>query len=196
MSLTPITTVPDFKAFARANDEEARALAADTPGDFFGPDGLSFRDVFDAINPLNHIPIISDLFSHATGHTASAASRLAGGALFGGPIGLVASLAGILFEEENGHSPTEAVYAALTDDSPTRLAQAGVQAVADAGAAAEAPIQLAALVPPADISSPVASGAENTILDLYGASAASAHDSYQKASLLPYLREVSVSKIL
>ena len=62
-----ITAVPDFKAFARASDEEAKALAADSNSEVFGKDGLSFGDVLDAINPLNHIPVVSDIYSNLTG---------------------------------------------------------------------------------------------------------------------------------
>ena len=163
--------------------------------DFFGPDGLSFRDVLDAINPLNHIPIVSDIFADATGHTASTASRLAGGALIGGPIGLVASLGSVIFEDATGSTPSQAVYAALTGEDTTHVAQA---TTADAPETTE----LAALAPassaPEMLNEAVAAAAptaSNPVLDLYGGSE-SAHASYKKAQLLPYLRDVNSSKIL
>lgn len=110
----------------------------------FGKDGLTFGDVLDAVNPLNHIPIVSDLFASVTEHTPSAASRLVGGALLGGPIGFVASLASVIFEGETGNTPAQAVYAALTSDAPapTQLA-----AVTDTQA-----VELASLSPAAALS--------------------------------------------
>lgn len=222
MTQTLITAVPDFKAFARASEEEATALAANSNSEFFGKDGLTFGDVLDALNPLNHIPIVSDIYSNLTGEKASAGSRLAGGALFGGPIGLAVSIASLMFEEgTGGKSPVEAMYAALTDsDAPTtQLAHAETAApTAQASNAADAqtlaaaapiePVQLASLSPAAPSSRiPIADTAKHavaeipdqaakTVLDLYGASAASAHGSYQKAQMLPYLRDVTVSKTL
>ena len=223
MTQNLITAVPDFKAFARASEEEAAALAKDSNSEVFGKDGLTFSDVLDAINPLNHIPVVSDIYSNLTGEKASPGARLAGGALFGGPIGLAVSVASLIFEEgAGGKSPVEAVYAALTspDEPATELAQADTEspvALADAptdtpalaSAAPVEPVQLASLAPAASSSSriPIVDTAKHaateipaqaakTVLDLYGASAASAHGSYQKAQMLPYLRDVTVSKTL
>ncbi|MBX9726842.1 MAG: hypothetical protein K2X09_06215 [Rickettsiales bacterium] len=221
MSTSPITSVPDFKAFARASDEEAIARTADSASAVFGKDGLTFGDVLDAINPLNHIPIVSDIYSNLVGHKASAGSRLAGGALFGGPIGLVASLATLMFEEgTGGNSPVEAVYAALSgsDASSTQLAAhepathsevARLASDATAQAAPVEAVELASLAPAsgpraapsvrdvAEATSAIAQGSKDSaVLGLYGASPASAHGSYEKAKLLPYLRDVTVSKVL
>jgi hypothetical protein len=162
--------------------------------DFFGADGLSFRDVLDAINPLNHIPIVSDLLADATGHIPSTASRLVGGALLGGPIGLVASLASVIFEDATGSTPSQAVYAALSGEDTAQVAQA---------TSAQAPetTELAALAPASapevlnEARAAAAPTASNPVLDLYGGSE-SAHASYKKAQLLPYLRDVNTSKIL
>ncbi|MES2984293.1 MAG: hypothetical protein V4735_03795 [Pseudomonadota bacterium] len=165
---------------------------------FFGADGLSFRDVLDAVNPLNHIPIVSDLLADATGHTVSTASKLVGGTLLGGPIGFVASLATVIFQQESGgKSPVMAAYAALTGDSTTAVAAAvppAEPAVQLAEAAVVTPVetqQLAALAVPTPISA-----SDSAVLDLYGASPASAHSSYKKVQLLPYLRDVNTSQVL
>ena len=219
-----ITSGPDYKAFARAGDGPATPSESKEGDGFFGEDGLSFGDVLDAINPLNHIPIVSDIFASLTGHKASAGSRLAGGALFGGPIGLVASLAGVIFEQEKGASPSQALYAALTGPAVpiSQLAANEIEALTVVAnidenlqtptAAPVEPVQLASLSPAAQAASstiPVLEAAKNlapappipdqaaaTLLDLYGASTVSAHSSYQKAQMLPYLRDVTVSKML
>jgi len=165
---------------------------------FFGKDGLTFRDVIDAINPLNHIPIVSDVFASATDHKASTASKLIGGTLLGGPIGFVASLATIIFENATGESPTQAAYAALTGTTaqPTQLADV----------TPPEPVELAGLSPaasPAAMSAPTMnqsttapiSTKDKAVLDLYGTST-SAHASYRNAQMLPYLRDVTTSKML
>lgn len=182
---------------------------------FFGEDGPGFRDVLDAINPLNHIPIVADLLESATGHKVSTASQLIGGTLLGGPIGFMASLAGVIFKDATGKTPTDAVYAALTGDDTTAVASAvapaeKTQQTAAVESAEPEVMQLASLAPAA--AAPVeavtsqlqAQATTNTaltakdkaVLDLYGNSARSAHHSYQKAQMLPYLRDVTTSKVL
>ena len=59
----------------------------------FGDDGLTFGDILDVINPLQHIPVISTIYRNLTGDELSPAARIAGGALFGGAIGFIASAA-------------------------------------------------------------------------------------------------------
>lgn len=184
---------------------------------FFGEDGPSFRDIFDAINPLNHIPIISDIFAQETGHQISTAAKLAGGALLGGPIGLVASLVNVVFEQQTGKDVGATMLAALTDaaPSPTMLAANdsstdGVVLAADADTAEETvasvgvpePIEQRDLVPAsqpirvASLSPSDTASQQRLLLDLYGASVPSAHRSYQKAQMLPYLRDVTTSQVL
>lgn len=60
--------------------------------DFFGSGGLSFKSILDTINPLQQIPGISTLYREMTEDTISTGSRLAGGALLGGPIGFAIAL--------------------------------------------------------------------------------------------------------
>ncbi len=79
--------------------------------DFFG----SFADMLDIINPLQHIPGISTAYRGLTGDTISSGARLAGGALFGGPIGLVASLASLIFEQETGADMAQHLIANASD---------------------------------------------------------------------------------
>lgn len=57
----------------------------------FGDDGLTFADVIDIVNPLQHIPIVSTFYRKLTGDKIDPAMRIAGGALFGGPLGALAS---------------------------------------------------------------------------------------------------------
>ena len=68
----------------------------------FGDDGFTFLDFLDIINPLQHIPVVSTIYRDLTGDTLDYGSRVAGGTLFGGPIGALASVVNVIFEETTG----------------------------------------------------------------------------------------------
>ena len=190
----------------------ANTAANGSSKSFFGPEGPCFRDVLDAINPLNQIPVISDILANMTGHTPSTASKLAGGALatlISGPIGFAATLASVVFEDGAGKSPANAVYAALTGDEAAPNARTMQVAQVDTAVEPVAARQLAALEPGAmandgayetvqrDVMKAMANGNKSdAVLDLYGNSDASAHASYRKAQLIPYLKDVTHSKVL
>lgn len=82
----------------------------------FGEDGLTFRDVLDVVNPLQHIPLIGTLYRKLTGDTIDPAMRIAGGALFGGPIGAIASTVAVAFNASLQTSP------GVVEEPGTRLA--------------------------------------------------------------------------
>jgi len=56
-----------------------------------GDTGFSFKDIVDAINPLQQLPIIGSIYRAVTGDTISQGSQIMGSALYGGPIGFVVS---------------------------------------------------------------------------------------------------------
>jgi hypothetical protein len=81
-------------------------------GKFSGPsapsaapriDDASFADVIDTLNPLQHLPIIGYAYRAITGDDASAGAKVAGGAaygaLLGGPVGGLISMASAIFGE-------------------------------------------------------------------------------------------------
>ena len=80
---------------------------------FWSNDAPSFKDVLDTVNPLEHIPIISAIYQSLTGNTPSTGSKLAGDALFGGPIGLVASIFDSIIQGETGTNITGNMLAAI-----------------------------------------------------------------------------------
>ncbi|MEQ8334894.1 hypothetical protein [Nisaea sp.] len=88
------------------------AGTADETG--WGADGFGFDDFVDIINPLQHLPFISTLYREVTGDTIAPAARTAGGALYGGPAGLVAGVANVIFEAENGSDVGATMVAGLT----------------------------------------------------------------------------------
>ncbi len=72
-------------------------------------EGITFGDVLDIINPLQHIPIVSAIYRMATEDDIGVGSRILGGALFGGPLGLLIAGLTAIFEEISGGSIEEHV---------------------------------------------------------------------------------------
>lgn len=102
----------------------------------WGKDGLTFGSILRSLNPLQHIPIISTIYRHLTGDSIGAVARTIGGALLGGPIGAITSLASSIFESATGKDPGETVLTALLGDdksvpaaSATNIASATPQAL-------------------------------------------------------------------
>ena len=89
------------------------------PISFFGEDGFGFDDFIDIINPFQHIPVISNIYREITGDELSPGSRLIGGGLFGGGIGLAASVINTAVEAETGNDIGGHVIAMFSsDDAP------------------------------------------------------------------------------
>lgn len=63
---------------------------------------ISFDDVIDAVNPLHHLPGVSTLYRDMTGDTIKAPMKVIGGALIGGPLGLLGAIADVVLEEVTG----------------------------------------------------------------------------------------------
>ncbi len=122
MSLGPVVSSSALPANG-THHASAKQAAAEAPSNsFWGEDGFSFGDLIDMINPLQHIPVVSSLYRSLTGDEASAGSRLAGGAIFGGVGGLVSAFFHHAIEEETGQSLTEQVVAWAKGDEPPAIA--------------------------------------------------------------------------
>jgi hypothetical protein len=68
-----------------------------------GADGKSFfQNVLDILNPLEHLPVVSTIYHAITGNQSGDLEKVAGDTLYGGPIGLVSSLADLAFEKITG----------------------------------------------------------------------------------------------
>ena len=116
---------------------------------------LEFADLLDVINPLQHIPVVSSLYRELTGDEIKAPARVLGGFLFGGPVGLVGSVANAAIEEASGRDLGETVMAwafGAGDDGSANLAEAPrpAETLAEIAPAAGAPTPAAAsAIPPA-----------------------------------------------
>jgi hypothetical protein len=93
---------------------------------------LSFGDVLDTFNPLQHIPVVSSLYRSATGDEISKSARFVGDSLFGGVLGAASAAVNILSETVTGKDIAENVIDTIqnTPDSPYQPAS-GVALKAD-----------------------------------------------------------------
>lgn len=92
MSSAALALRPGKHNMASDAFEQLRAARRDNTK---APEGgnLTFNDVLDTLNPLQHIPVISDIYRELTGDSISEQARVMGGTLYGGPIGLISSVA-------------------------------------------------------------------------------------------------------
>jgi hypothetical protein len=63
---------------------------------------LSFGELLDVVNPLHHLPVVGGVYRHITGDEISSVARIVGGGLYGGGIGVAASLVNAAMEEHSG----------------------------------------------------------------------------------------------
>jgi hypothetical protein len=126
-------------------------------------DGKSFwQDVLDVVNPLQHLPIVGTVYRAITGDKIGDVEKVAGDTLYGGPLGLVSSLADVAFEKITGKDFGSTVMSMLdigADDKATAVAAAAMKplpprttqsaTVAQTATATAAPALLAAKTDPA-----------------------------------------------
>lgn len=140
-AFVPVFASENATNAAAEKQEQAKHLTLFGESD----DSPSFWDLLDVINPLQHIPIVNEIYQDLTGDKIGVAARLAGGGLFGGPIGLVASAIGCLVEEETGDTIGGHVVALFKDDeaAPTQVAKADTEAAPQPQAAETKPAAMA-----------------------------------------------------
>jgi hypothetical protein len=63
-----------------------------------GPDGyepipgeITFAEFLAGLNPLHHLPVVGTIYRAVTGERIPPPMRVLGGALFGGPVGMLSS---------------------------------------------------------------------------------------------------------
>ncbi|NBB71838.1 MAG: hypothetical protein GVY33_16190 [Alphaproteobacteria bacterium] len=108
----------------------ARAPAVDS---VWGRDGFGFDDLLDVVNPLQHLPGVSQVYRRLSGDDIGMLPRIAGGMLFGGPVGAATAMVSAGIEAGTGDGPLAYALAALEAEaaappppppSPRRVAEA------------------------------------------------------------------------
>ena len=72
-----------------------------------GEDGATLDDIFDTVNVLNHIPVVSDIYESVTNNDVDLAASLVGGFLYAGPIGVAYEGIDYFVSSSTGASITE-----------------------------------------------------------------------------------------
>jgi hypothetical protein len=120
-------------------DQQARATGSDSVQ-------LGFKDLLDLVNPLQHIPVVSDIYQAATGDdTIKPAVKTTGDIIYGGPIGGLTSVFNTIFKQASGNDAATTVA--------NWLGIGGDEAVQTA-AAATTPATTTASAPAAQASKP------------------------------------------
>ena len=99
---------------------------------------MSWGDLIDVINPLQHIPVVSSLYRAVTGDEISGSARVMGATLYGGPIGLIAGATNAIMAEVNGAGLGDTLVAGLLGEEVPGTAPEGGTLLAEAEAAPEA----------------------------------------------------------
>lgn len=107
--------------------------ASETPYTAEADAGEFFSTLLDIINPLQHIPLVSNLYREITGDEIAPAARMVGGAVFGGPIGFASASANVLLEQASGDDLLGHAVALFSDDTtpPTENMAAATAAASD-----------------------------------------------------------------
>ena len=109
---TPRTSLQNIGE-KRDKDEEGRE---GNSFQAFGADGFTFLDFLDIINPLQHIPVVSTVYREMTGDEIDPGARIAGGTLFGGPIGATVALVDVAVEQSSGQDMGDHMMALFTGE--------------------------------------------------------------------------------
>lgn len=104
-------------------ESTADAENADTP---FG-----FGDLVDIVNPLQHIPLVSNLYRAITGDHIRPSSDIIGGALYGGIVGAAGGLVNVIIKKETGKNVMEHAVAMIEGDHGTETSQPTSTAATD-----------------------------------------------------------------
>ena len=98
--------------------QAATVAAATAANGGNAPPELTFSDLLDVINPLEHIPVVSHIYEKETGHQQAEGSQTTGGLLYGGPIGLVLAIADQVMKHTTGNDMTGHLAVAVGLEKP------------------------------------------------------------------------------
>ena len=112
----------------RPSATKAAADATKTPPATAGESDwyVTFHDVLDVVNPLQHLPIVGTVYRALTHEQIKPPEKIIGDTLYGGLTGLASSVADLAFEKITGHNFGDTVLSFFTghysDDKPTAVA--------------------------------------------------------------------------
>ena len=101
---TASSTITSTSVEATSSETETTSMFDNMMTSAFGEDGLGLQDGFDALNIVNHLPVVSDIYEATTSSHIAAASSMAGSFLYGGLGGLLYNAVDLTVEGLTGKS--------------------------------------------------------------------------------------------
>ncbi|HEY0923273.1 hypothetical protein [Rheinheimera pacifica] len=99
----------------------AAELADPTPTAFADGNAPGLADALDIINPLQHIPLVSQYYRDWTGDDMGYISQVAGGAFWGGGVGVATSFVNLGLTSVMGKSPSQYIQQLFAADDVADL---------------------------------------------------------------------------
>lgn len=106
--------------------DDRRYTKFDRTASVTGDAELSFSDILDAINPLQHIPLVSSVYRAIADEDINPVARVTGDIMYGGALGMasaivggVASIGDSAMIAKNGQSMAGTIIAAMGSEEPT-----------------------------------------------------------------------------
>ncbi len=91
------------------------------------------KGVIDVVNPLQHIPIVGNIYRDITGDEIGRAAKIAGDVLYGGAVGGAISIASAAYEKSAGERVEETIIGKLneigTENKQVQVAKSPVEEV-------------------------------------------------------------------
>lgn len=94
----------------------AAAVTAQVPQFAVAKDRLTFDDLLDIVNPLQHLPVVGTLYRAITHDTIKTPEKIIGDTIFGGLMGFVSSVADVAFEQITGRNFGDTVLSLFIGD--------------------------------------------------------------------------------
>jgi len=102
MSFLSSATAARLKAHADPKNAPPQTAAA--------ANNLTFDDMIDIVNPLQHLPVVGTLYRKWTGDEIRPLPKMIGDTVYGGPMGLASSVADYGFQQLTGKDFGDTVY--------------------------------------------------------------------------------------
>src|SRR5262249_44562854 len=117
--------------------DESRASRDDyLPDDIPVPNDFTFKDFLSIFNPLQQLPVVSTIYRAVTGEKIHPLARVIGGALVGGPLGLLGAVVNNVVETLSGKDIGDHVLAAILPSHDTKPSAPAPQPSANIAATA------------------------------------------------------------
>ncbi|HEY1837461.1 MAG TPA: hypothetical protein VGG36_07370 [Rhizomicrobium sp.] len=113
----PAAVQPFFPGTAQAPAPSETVTVTAPPSTAGNSDKSFFDNLLDVVNPLEHLPVVSTIYSNLTGDKPNDFTQVAGDLLYGGPLGFLSSIGNLVFKDVTGKTVGDTVWGWVTDKS-------------------------------------------------------------------------------